>query len=1190
MIKPPAMNRISYIMVFYFSLCCLPVASGQLLPEKVAEQFFLKKLAGNRQPAVFRFEEPIRHGNIWIFECRDPEGFVLVRETDSCRIAGYSTSNRFFCNKQIPEPAMKFIESLSAIPDEEMETARLKNLYHPIGPLIRTTWSQDGYFNYYCPEESGGPDNRVYAGCAAVAMGQIIRYFGKFNDFQLTVDHDDHNYGKLTAVVGNYEWNRMENRPITIDTEVSQLLYGLGVLTKMNYGPSGSSTSNFNVYDAFKKLKYFTAIRMVRATTANDVWVRNFHQNIADFQPVYISGSGHSFICDGVDADGLFHFNLGWYGYADGYYPLNAIQAINPSEAIFGLRPYSNNLPPSNLTVDTTSGEKVVKWEKHRLATMDPDYYRVYLNDTLYYETREAFFIASFFPPGNHEIMVSAIYPQGESIWIGPIPLPVAGGIVNIQDPVLKKAILDELAIENITPLNDAPTFNELLKLQKLEIRQPLSSLAGLEYCKNIQVLSIVPDDSVELNLEPVSQLKRLKWLELRNNNSDALETIARNDRLIHLDINRCNAGNLSFLNALSRLLTLKVVDIPILDPQLLTNLISIKQLTLSGCNLSNSGFIQAMNNLEYIDLSRNQLQRFRLSGKLPELRELNISRNQINELYFLEDIPNVQRMNLSYNQLARFITGMNFNYLKELYLDNNLIDSLWFGVPTPALTSLSLNHNRIRSVSLLKNFAPGLTHLDLADNLCQDFWNGSLQSLEYLDFSNNRINLLNDLPSNPLLKHIDMSDNRLTDIYPVFDHNNSTRIQFLDLTGNPLSVESIQDFAPSLHSSIDTLLIPDEPQKNSPCHPQPMRNQKLSGINAQLVWQTDQSGPDGHFEIYSGLYPDSLNFAGVSVEPYFQMDVTAGQHYFWRVRNLLPDTSFISGLFNFITYQPITLPFNEGFEDYPAFSYFTELSDYWIKSGNGSASVTDGRIDPYRKYGGKQAIKLMNASDLTLPISHLYQSTLYISMHLLIGDGCIGSVRLNDLNGAGIEFYFKSNKRCDLLINNQLLPEISYPAGEWFQLNLKLYGQDDVIWVKLGSAEFPVPWVFTGNTVHAGELEVASAPGRQWPTDGQPLFYIDEIEIKASGAAGTENIPPRQQVVIGPNPASEVIYIELPDQEGTPEFQIFDFSGRSIQPDLAAAGQNRLMINIRSLAPGIYILRVKSGTETYAAKICISH
>ena len=39
--------------------------------------------------------------------------------------------------------------------------------------------------------------------------------------------------------------------------------------------------------------------------------------------------SAHAFVCDGYDGEGLFHFNWGWDGKADGYF---AIDFLNPLE------------------------------------------------------------------------------------------------------------------------------------------------------------------------------------------------------------------------------------------------------------------------------------------------------------------------------------------------------------------------------------------------------------------------------------------------------------------------------------------------------------------------------------------------------------------------------------------------------------------------------------------------------------------------------------------------------------------------------------------------------------------------------------------------------------------------------------------------------------------------------------------
>ncbi len=1183
------MNRIGYIMVLCLSTLCYNVAIGQLRPQKTAEQFFLRKLLEEKASLDFSFGKPIQRGNIWIFECKDRAGFVLVQESDTCRVVGYSTGNRFARNNEIPPPALSLLESLSNCPDSEFKSPPVKTGYNPIGPMIRSTWSQEGYFNYFCPEDPDGPDFHVYAGCVAVAMGQILRYYGKFNDFLVSAVSEDSRYGILTATIGNYDWSRMENRPITIDTEVSQLLFGLGVLTRMDYGPSGSSSSNFNVYDSFKKLKYYTATRMVRGTTTPEVWAKIFHQNIADFQPIYVSGSGHSLVCDGIDSEGLFHFNLGWYGYADGYYPLNQIFSINPAEAIFDLRPYSNNLPPANLMLDTLSDQHLIRWEKHRLAGTDPILYKVYLNDTLSYETRETWINPSYFPAGNHEIMITAVYPAGESSWIGPIRLPIAGHAVNIPDIALKIAIQEELIRENIKPVLEFPTINQLLKINRLEIRQPVTSLAGLEYCHNIQLLTIASEENASLNLGPVSLLKRLKWLDLVNIESTSLDLVARNDRLIHLDLTHCMAQDLTFLSELTGLLNLKLSDLPITNTQIFNNMQSIRELTLSGCNLSNAGFIQNMNKLEYIDLSRNQLQRIRLTEKLPKLRVLDINHNQINELYFLEQITNINTLNLGNNQINRFITGLNFKNLRELHLENNLIDSIWIGVPMNSLLNLSITGNKIRDISLLKDFAPGLISLESANNLIPNFWTGSLQKLEYVNLSNNRINLINDIPANPSLKHIDLSYNRLADLYPLFDHNNSMNIEFLDMTGNPLSIESAEDFALFLSTVIDTFLIPDIPQVFSPGKPGPARNQTITGQAANLSWMSETLPLNGFYEIYTGLSPKEINLAGQTGITAFPVDITAGQQYYWRVRTVLPDTSYFSGLFNFSTNRPISLPFKEDFESYPAFSYFSQLSEFWIRSDAGTASNTDGRIDPYRKSEGKQSLKLTNLSDLRLPLKHLYQSVLYVSMQLLIEKGCIASVQLNNISDTGLKLFFKSNGRCDILINNELIQEIPFLTSEWIPLQINLYGKGGDIWLRLGGTDIQIPWIFTGNTTNPDELELASTTGPNWPTDGQPLFHVDNLEIKASGSLATESIPSGTEILVYPNPAAGSVNVEIPDLVSQPEITLFDYSGRVVRMDLSADGIGKWRMNVSDLEPGIYLIRVATGKEIKTGKILVS-
>jgi Leucine-rich repeat (LRR) protein len=1184
-----AMNPRNILVALSLSLQCYLPLTGQEDPHTTAELFFRQRLNESGYTGEFQFETPVRLDGLWIYESEDPAGFVLIRACEGNPVAGYSIRNRFTRNDTVPAPAQGFVRSLSSCPASAFSSSGLKTSYRPVGPMIRSTWSQEGWFNYYCPEDPDGPDGHVYVGCAAVAMGQIVRFYGKFNDFEVTESYSDPRFGTISATVGNCNWTQMEERPITTDTEVSRLLFGLGALMHMNYSSVSSTTSNFNVYDTFKKIKYFNAIRLMRSGTTPEFWVQNFINNIRDYRPVYVSGSSHSFVCDGMDAQGFFHFNLGWYGYGDGYYPLNQVLSLDPAEAMFDVMPYTNNLPVSNFYLDTLSGQRILHWEKNRLTPVDPIHYRVYINDSIWFQTQETLFNTELLPAGNHDLMVSAFYPQGESCWAGPIRHVVAGSAVAIPDAGLRSAILEELLREGIPVQGNQLTTNQLTRISRLEVNQPVADLSGLENCNKLQVLIIDPGTAVSLDLSPIARLNRLKWIEL-SNISGNMSLLTGNKRLIHLGIRNCNDFQPEFLLNLTELQELVLSGMPIPDPQIFSSLRWLKKLTLSDCEITNPSFVQDLTDLECLDLSGNLLTRFRLQEKLPEIAELNLSRNQLSDLFFLEFVPGLVRLNVSANQLNRFVTGLNFKFLKELSIDSNSIDTLAFAVPATSMRRLTASGNRIRNIGRLASQVPSITHLNLSRNRITELWTGSLQLLEYLDISDNQLSLADDIPANPLLSHVDLSGNRIADVYPVYHHNTASGIQYLDLRGNPLSEETFTRFLPKLKEEITTLMVADSFQPLSPGEPVPPRNQPPAAGPVNLGWKTGTLPDGGYYEIYTGSSRADLKpFATTGIQS-FTVDAMPDRPFYWRVRTVLPDTSFLSGLFHFVTSRPLELPYEEGFEDYPSFAYFTEKSPFWLRASGDASSPVDGRVDPYRRNSGRQALKLANSAEIRLPLGHLYQSSLYINMQLLIGNGCIGSVRFRNLNGTDINLWFKSNGRCDLAINGVWQTEIPYPESAWFPLQLNLYGQGNGIWLKIGPNLFPIDWEFTGETAHLDEIVLASKPGPNWPSDGQALFHADDISIKATGSMVIETLADTGgQIRIYPNPAAERLYIEIPVFDSAPSVTLFNISGQVISANCLPAGPGRWCISTENTFPGLYFIRIISGGQIFTSKFVVS-
>ncbi|MFH0761156.1 MAG: C10 family peptidase [Bacteroidota bacterium] len=1183
------MIRIRLYLILCLSLIWFDHCPCQSLAERTARDFLARREVSLAVKSLSGFDKTGHFGNIWIFERHDPDGFVLVKETDTLRIVGYSLQNRFYRGDSLNSTAKTFLEALSSARELDFLDNPLKTHFNPAGPFLQTQWSQDEFFNFYCPEDDQALNGHVYVGCAAVAMGQILRYYGKFNEFLFQVSAENYLYGELTSTLGNFDWMGMENVPITLDTEVCRLLFGLGVLTDMSYGPTASSTSNYMVYEGFKKLKYFDAVRMARSSTERSVWVNNFYQDIADSKPIYVSGSGHSFVCDGIDAEGLFHFNLGWYGYGDGYYPLDLVMIINPSEAIFKLAPYNTLYAPVNLITDTSGGSDVYRWSDDALSPESPTGYRVYMNDTLFYETSGKYISGGIFPPGNHRIMVSSLYPSGESRWVGPIVLNVPGPRIVFEDAVLEDIIVDELQRMNPSSVISA-TSDQVLNISSISIDKPVNSLKGLESCKNLQVLNI-SGSGQEIDFSPVSTLKRLKSLSITNILPGNIQQISKNDHLFELQLDKVPLSDLSFLPSLRNLLILYIKDILIPDPETTTNLSLLEGLTLSGCGITQTGFVQSLTRLKHLDLSNNEITRIRWTDKISRLQSLNLSNNQLPDLFFLDKLPVIRDLNVSHNQVTRFTTGQIFYKLASLDLSFNEIDSIFLLYPADNLRTVNVRGNHIRTISGLKNFAPGIVQAILSDNDLPDLWSGCLQNLSYLDISNNRITHLLTIPDHPSLTHLSCQGNLISDLYPLVARDFYKQLDHLDVEANPLTPESMDVFVPRMSGSIDTLLLPEKAEPRSPGYPVPARNGTVTGNQAELFWEASANPDSVSFELLTGDTQENMviSQAGFHV-PSCTIDVNPGHTYYWAVRSVYSDTAFTSGIFNFHTYVPATIPLSESFESYPLFSYIPDVAPGWINPDPNGTPVRDGRIINHRRYEGRQSLSIGTETGLLLPLDHLAQKNIKISQRFFIETGKKGCFKVKNINGSDLELYFKSNGRCDMLLNQKIQCEIEYPRDQWFNLEISAYGSIGLIAIKIGTYHQELPWLFPTQIAHIGEIEYSGSSGPYYPQDGFPLYYVDNLEISASGIVSDQKELFCLNPVIYPNPADDYINVTIPGGFADPKPVLFDNSGKRIYPDFTSQAADRIRINTEAIKPGIYYLDLINYPGFAAARILIVH
>lgn len=227
-----------------------------------------------------------------------------------------------------------------------------------IEPLILSNWNQDALYNEQCPEDVNGPGGKVYAGCVAIAMAQIMYYYRYPNQGVGSHSYFHNVYGMQNADFGNttYNWNQMTNSiSSTGNFEIAQLLYHLGVSVDMGYSASGSGAYSATAATALKTyFKYQNTVQLKDKDnyTYSD-WVNLITTSLDSKIPLYYhgydsqGGGGHAFNLDGYEGSDHFHFNWGWGSSYNGYYYLNALNPgssnfINGQGAIFNIYPGSS--------------------------------------------------------------------------------------------------------------------------------------------------------------------------------------------------------------------------------------------------------------------------------------------------------------------------------------------------------------------------------------------------------------------------------------------------------------------------------------------------------------------------------------------------------------------------------------------------------------------------------------------------------------------------------------------------------------------------------------------------------------------------------------------------------------------------------------------------------------------------------
>ncbi len=313
----------------------------------------------------------------YLFSNADEKGFILLSADDQAYpLLGYSDEGSFDSNT-IPDNMLWWISQYG----RQIEYARSKNIentakvpeflaeWEPIAPMVTSKWNQDAPFNDQCPLKNG---QATYTGCVATAMAQIMNYFKYPEVGEGSIQYTPSSLGRKLSLLFSrqeFDWDNMldvYSRGGYTETEsqaVAYLMKACGYSVRMNYNTTASGTQGSLVaYAAKTYFKYDQNARCeYRDIYSTSVWTEMVYDNLKNVGPMVMNGQapdgGHSFVCDGYDGNGYFHFNWGWGGSSDGYFTLDALSPAGigiggyeggfnyNQDAIFGMQPPTGEPP-----------------------------------------------------------------------------------------------------------------------------------------------------------------------------------------------------------------------------------------------------------------------------------------------------------------------------------------------------------------------------------------------------------------------------------------------------------------------------------------------------------------------------------------------------------------------------------------------------------------------------------------------------------------------------------------------------------------------------------------------------------------------------------------------------------------------------------------------------------------------------
>lgn len=208
-----------------------------------------------------------------------------------------------------------------------------------------------------CPKYIGSSQSAT--GCVATAMAQVMMYYQYPKELKATIPAYTTTTHKLKVKAiskgEKYDWDNMlptytkGKYNTTQANAVAKLMFHCGAAVQMDYGDSSGAwvlpedMSTYFGYDADLLQEVYRSFYTLAE------WKEILDRELEAKRPILYGGaasdeSGHQFVCDGSDGEGLYHINWGWSGYSDGYFDITLLDpAVRGTGAGTSANGYNRN-------------------------------------------------------------------------------------------------------------------------------------------------------------------------------------------------------------------------------------------------------------------------------------------------------------------------------------------------------------------------------------------------------------------------------------------------------------------------------------------------------------------------------------------------------------------------------------------------------------------------------------------------------------------------------------------------------------------------------------------------------------------------------------------------------------------------------------------------------------------------------